>query len=632
MATRVWLDPDRLQLVAPFLVSVLPEGAVSAIVRTDAGLTKAFAPEIIHGTSAPTTDLYGVACIAFQALFGRMPAPGEPTPGRGELGVRLSELLVARPHRRPPSLEPLLVALADAASLEPPSLDPGTFSARADETTNRRVHAISEPATTRMDADGAFPEEAPPTEIDNGDMDGPATSPTLVVSGGVSESAYVHDHRLQSDDYIDEAPTHADAFGVQAHEAVLSRPRSPLEKPARGGAKRPGASDAAVHTPASPVLAQRVIEGAASGGTMEVDVSHLMDFEEDTKLETRGDELLAKARARPTRAGRNDSGTTKPLRPLRKPRSPGSGELDPRLVRAALGVVSEPDDDERTGVIARAGIAARRGGRPPSKPSEIDSGLGSAPPSGVAATGAATASGSPSTEPASATSASGIPSGAGPSRPAFADRTALVNETGELRVEELEIVEDEKTDRAPMLHEAGSLEHGPNHGLPEHGAPERSEREPVGAARPAPGLASPPEAAALMGAAAASPAGFHHGPASGADGPAPYGEQPLPYHAGNTPVRRDATPRLVATAPGVSRRPVASPGAAPGAAPAARRSFVGWFILLGAMVLAVLIVAGGVWIATVRDRVERERREERLQERYEQLQRGEQPPPDLSVD
>src|SRR5690606_35924740 len=128
-------------------------GAVSAVVRTDAVLTKAFAPEIIHGTSAPTTDLYGVACIAFQALFGRMPAPDEPTPGRGELGVRLSELLVARPHRRPPTLEPLLVALADAASLEPPDLDPGAFSRGGDETTNRRVQAISEPATTPVDPD-----------------------------------------------------------------------------------------------------------------------------------------------------------------------------------------------------------------------------------------------------------------------------------------------------------------------------------------------------------------------------------------------------------------------------------------------------------------------------------------------
>lgn len=106
---------DRTPLVtvtAPYLAAALPAGAVAAALQEGPPTTPFFAPEVFKGLPHPTSDLYSVGALVFEALTGRTPKPGE-TPRRelGDLGDAVASLLVPSPAERSDSLDPLRAAL-----------------------------------------------------------------------------------------------------------------------------------------------------------------------------------------------------------------------------------------------------------------------------------------------------------------------------------------------------------------------------------------------------------------------------------------------------------------------------------------------------------------------------------------
>lgn len=120
---RVFVDTQgTVQLTGAFLLAAAPPRPLATILRAHDRLRREFAPEVLTGVARESADFFAVGQLAYQALTGeRACEPGASVPARlGGVGDEIAKLIAAHPRRRPPSLAPLLEALARQAGAPPP--------------------------------------------------------------------------------------------------------------------------------------------------------------------------------------------------------------------------------------------------------------------------------------------------------------------------------------------------------------------------------------------------------------------------------------------------------------------------------------------------------------------------------
>ena len=122
---RVWVRPDGLALTGGFLLGALPGDVLEGALRGDVALRRQFAPEVGEGMGGRPSDRFAVAAICWEALTGKWPEPGPKVapPQAGAAGEVLVRFLHPDPASRPASLDSLVAALAQAAGLPVPRVD-----------------------------------------------------------------------------------------------------------------------------------------------------------------------------------------------------------------------------------------------------------------------------------------------------------------------------------------------------------------------------------------------------------------------------------------------------------------------------------------------------------------------------
>lgn len=564
IAERVYVAEGEFRLAGGFLVAALPESAVSAVVGADPRLRLAFAPEVLQGGARRSSDLYSAACIVFEALFGRLPAPDEKPPSQlGPVSIRLGELLRRDTYARPARLHGLIRAIAEAAELAIPDVDPEKFDRRAE------LLRTEPDAKALADDDGAGIVDPATVPFDSDAALLAATDPQPFVEATADE------------DYLEDMPTEAGA-----------EPASVEEEDGRDATQVRGAPQ-----PSKREVHRRAIPGAAREGTMEIDASQLMDAAPEEaldpgKIATLRNETTAPELAAPAIENADDT-APRPALSLPVDRTGEIHESDLELIEnaaRALGV----EEVKTTAAPARA----RSIPAPVLPAALVTAPHGSVPP------------GAAPSRPSAAAAAPSLPSLSQPSKPAPAKPSMPAPAIA------LGSVPPPSIAARPIASAPASIAPLAVAQAPVAAAPPHVALAPAPALAPnatAPSVLAPvpqisPEAAS---AAAFGSVDIVVEPAS-AD---PAFAQPSPsvHVAPAYPVRRDATPKMAfherthAEIPRRKRPPSSN--------------LAGWLILIAAMIVASLIVATGMWISAERTRTEQERR---LRERYEQIRRRDQ--------
>lgn len=297
-AERIHFDPDRLELVCPFLLTVLPQDALARTIESDPRLRGLYAPEVPRGGAGGAADRYGVACVVFEAMTGRIPEPGAASASElGAAGEVLRRMLSQDPSARPASLEPLVCALAERAELPVPDLDPAPYR----KPRRLAIHRKSERALPAVDDRMA---------LDTIEMSN-STRETIEAMAPVVDVAHPDGKPAAKESREDTGKVVA-VEGDARSDDENTNPRVAAPKPASAeGTREPSADQ---------VLEARRIAGAGAEGTQDIDASAILEAE-DIRQGTGGGEGEAKT----------DSGVG----------------LDPRLVRAALGVQLEDTGNHR---------------------------------------------------------------------------------------------------------------------------------------------------------------------------------------------------------------------------------------------------------------------------------------------
>ena len=515
-ADRIVIEPEAFALTCPFLVPALPTEVLSSILETDPRLARQFAPEVTSGNAGEAADRYGVASIVFEALTGRLPERGAPSASElGDIGTALQALLAPDPEARPESLDSLIEVLAARAELPVPELEPGAFK-RPRRLSVRRKSETGLP--TVRDTEELSAEDTEPRPAKDAPESASSRRPTVQVTRGLRDTIE-----------MSHAPELAPPDGDDAEESENTR------RVVRAEATSPPKA--------------RVIPGASADGTQELDALSII---EETPIEQQAEAPAAPAEARPTKKDESD------------------GDLDPRLVRAALGVEMSPSSAPR----------AR-----------------STPPPSLASAPAAAAAPRPMPAPAPVPAPAPMPAPAPAAAPlAVRARSAKPrHDTLELSPADIEMIERE-ADKLPAPEPADDPS------LVEE-ARERARTVPLpGRARAQPAILTTPADPRPPQQQRAVPAPAGYGPPR-AEPPqplAPVTHTPLPKRS----VRRDT---WILEPDERNLPPVPVPR---------RRTSSKWILLIAA-VIGLIIIATGWFIAEQRrSNIERERR---LQERFEQL-------------
>ena len=140
-AENVWTDSERLQLTGGFLLTAMPGGAVAAVVQRNTGLKRRFAREISIGGGMPSSDYFGVAALVYESLVLKAPQPdGRCDAVDTELRHALEPLMTPVPTERPTSLGDLIEVLARLAGLPIPELEPAPFKTQPLPSKQRPSH------------------------------------------------------------------------------------------------------------------------------------------------------------------------------------------------------------------------------------------------------------------------------------------------------------------------------------------------------------------------------------------------------------------------------------------------------------------------------------------------------------
>lgn len=443
-AERVIIGPEGLRLVGPFVLPALPAAAVTRALASDDAWRRVRAPEMLHGAGGDAADRYGVAAIAFEALTGRLP-DASSTQQRAPwlsgalepVDEALRALLAPEPAARPRSLDALVEALAECAHLPVPDLDPAVFRRIRRASPARAAAADSVPpdaatvvvaasllaptapaaetpasaafdagpfdtspfspvdadATSRMqalNADGelepmrpapisAYP-DLPDLATDPGGMMPTATEPpratqilapdALPPAYRLDESATLAESSLQTRRVVPLAAAHAAMIAAAAKSPAApakpalaaptaarlpSAPSKPASTPPRPASTppRPAATAPASPPTASeqaPMARARPIAGAAAGGTQEIAMDDVFDAlpAKPKRADDSLDPRLVRAALGVSVDDEEEPETGTPVRAKKRE----DDSLDPRLVRAALGIALDASDE---------------GGEPPTK-------------------------------------------------------------------------------------------------------------------------------------------------------------------------------------------------------------------------------------------------------------------------
>lgn len=571
-AERVRIEPESLLLQAPFLATVLPHDAVSAAIRQDARLARVFAPEVLTGSAGDAADRFGVACMAFEALTGRIPEPGAASASElGRIGEVLRTLLAPAPSARPPSVEPLLEALATRAELPLPAIEAGGYrqprrlairgksekAMPAVQETEELPDSDTEPASTLTDRKQSRRPIRDTVEMTTSTRRTIEARPYHLFAheeeGGAGGEPDRDEAASVDGDHDEDAKTGRHSMPEPEPEAgETTRKVVAIEAQREAPGRRPiaGASaDGTQEIEIDQLIETREVPGAAAGGTQEIDASSILE-----------EEVLGQAQA-----------TTEAESPPGSQGDPDSqvdAALDPRLVRAARGA-EWPEAPGRASAEAEA------------EEDEFDA-EPTTPTGDTAASGRQrlqTLELGPDDLEMVEQVAAKLPSLRTPAAASRRGRPAPV-----------EVPQDIKPIPRPRL---DSTPEGVPHprGNPAQALFDDSGR-PGGAAPSAKSAAAAPASAGPIRAAASPPASY-------------VTAQPP------RPVRRRANTWVMESVDA-------------SVAAAARRRALGMWILAAAILLGAIIIAAGAFIA--HQRREDAEREQRLQERFERLQQLENDP------
>lgn len=524
-AERIYVGPDRVLLTGGFAIAVMSGDVVRDTLASDVTLRRELAPEAAEGISGAAADRFGVALLVWEALVGVRPEL--PESGAPPPVATLGEL--GRVLSRYLSIDPA----SRPASLE------GLLTALAQ-------HAKVPVPRIAVES---FSVDEPPTDIDQTELAmgpdpslGTETVELLTTSSGDTPAAgFGH-----GGDTARHVPLGADG-----------KPHVTSDRPAK--------RDLSGIDPALLAAAQ-ASRGVSDSGTFDLADNELKALETD------------------------GTGSKKPEKNAEKKVSAtSSADLDPRLVRAALGVSLEDSSDDVTDTL--------RGSSPPT----------------------------PSSPPAKAVpprTASSIPA---PKRPMakMAPKPKPAGTTQELDASELEMVAPTKPSRAsapvaanPVPASAAPTAPSPSPG-PRPSSLDSAEtfvsakrfEPPTVAARPQLGSAAAPSALAPQPVPAPSPA--MPPPSMSAPGPSPSARALT-----ETPVVPQPLDRKIASIPPPAR-PMAAPTetALQGAPIRGASPISGNAIIALAVLIAALILGGAFWYRHVQENSAREHRiDERLRE------------------
>jgi len=559
---RIWLAEDGLSLTFPFVVSVLPPSAVAGATQGDPVMSRTLAPELVRGIASSAADRFGVACVAYECLTGRLPKPGEKAPAElGRVGEILTTLLRAAHQDRPTTLEPLVTAIAEAAGSPVPSLEAGAY--------RKSRRAVGNPTSGLL---------LPPDEVvEPTPMGAPTRNRRALMMDTIEETA-----ADLAESTAKVAPMTAEAAAEALGEAARARDSyddvgltdkaSPLartgsDENTRPRARRDELSKTRRETPAKAEKGQ-LPEGAAEGGTQEILAEELEEVPGEA-TSPRAQKPEKKKKKKKLGEGTQQVRAEDILEVSDADDSPAPSAEGTQQVRAedileARSVERSAGGDDRVAPHLLAAALANKEAEP--KPDPKAKAKAKAAPSKKGAPKS-----TPDIDPRLVRAALGVEMDAEPAEP------------------------DEVSNAVPL-----DKKRLPP--APKSAAPAKPVAPPAGRLPPAP--------------RASKPATPKPTPAPPAPAPAPSQPARLPAKP-----RRDPTPKVVITGEyDADEDSSFGPPEAPSyAAPlAARKSAMGKWILIGAVVLATVIILGGVLIASQR-RAEAER-ERRLQQRFLELQ------------
>jgi hypothetical protein len=628
-AERVWLDADGLRLTGPYLLVALPSDELAERVGGLGPGVVAYPPEVPEGRISAASDRWGVAAIAWEALTGRAPdpdaAPAELPPA---LRAALRALLAARPDARPKDLSGLLDALAARAGLAVPQLDPEPHrppTARVGVPRQPRPRAIEGAADdgTREVSFDQILEERP-------------------VARKIAGAAPEGTQEISFDQIIEEGSPGPSPDDTAKHAPVIDAPElAPATAPepdsldprlvraALGVDLESDDGEPAVAEPSQDSLDPRLVRAALGvemdGEELEEELDELPS-EELEALET-DDGAVPTGAARASSSPPRAAGAASRGRPAPKP-SPRPGAAPaPRPIpapSASLGAASAPRGAPKQAAAPAPRPASKPASKPASTPASTPAprpAAGSPPGPQPASTPAPRPAGSPpGPRPAStpAPRPAGSPSGprpasapaprpaaGGPPEPRPASTPGPRPAAGGPPGPRPASTPAPRPASAPAPRPAAGGPPGPRPASTPASTPaprpaSTPAPRPAAGGPPGPGAASPstPEPSSEQRASTPTPTPRE---ASPAPSPAESPQKPFRRPAGADRGGTALVPRESATPRPTSRQ---------------QRSKAGLLIVVGALILAILIVGAGFLIAAHRrsEAVQRRQIEERLQQ------------------
>jgi hypothetical protein len=363
-AELVWIDRDRLELTGAFFVPALPAGAVAAVLQRHGDLRRRYAPELLQGIGGAAADRFGVGAIVHEALTLRPPPPpGESVSSSlGALAAPLAALLHPDLTKRAHDLDALLETLSRLSGHPPLELDAGEFQV---DRRMRPQRPSSAPPPRVAPAARASKTAAPKPETAAPMPAASASSPTCPVPALVRERRMspvpgiddLHTERLPA---LDVAAAEAllaksgEITKVASDPAIVSPPPRPKATPvtSKPAPTMPSSSTPTSSTPSNapvPPLARAV---PASAPTKPRDVTDPPVAAPPKPNAGAAAPKSAVLELEPLTA-RGDEGahhlsvlTAVPKPPSEEKSTDRARDLDPRLVRAALGISIDASSEE----------------------------------------------------------------------------------------------------------------------------------------------------------------------------------------------------------------------------------------------------------------------------------------------
>lgn len=357
-AELVWVDRDRLELTGAFFVPALPAGAVAAVLQRHGDLRRRYAPELLQGIGGSAADRFGVGAIVHEALTLRPPPPpGESVSASlGALAAPLAALLHPDLTKRARDLDALLETLSRLSGHPPLELDAGAFQV---DRRMRPQRPSSAPPPRVAPAALRKPVEAKPAIPPVHAAPSPSSPvPALARERRMSPVPGIDDLHTERLPALDVAAAEAllaksgEITKVASDPAIVSPPPRPKTTAAPSSSKSPSTTSTPSSNPSPkasvPPLA-RAIPASAPAKPRDVTDPPVAT---PPKPSAGASPKSAVVELEPL-PPRSDEGahhlsvlTAVPKAPSEEKSTDRARDLDPRLVRAALGISMDAPSEE----------------------------------------------------------------------------------------------------------------------------------------------------------------------------------------------------------------------------------------------------------------------------------------------